>query len=333
MILITGGLGYIGSHMAAALMAQGHEVIVVDNLTNARMDVLERLEYLAGRYVTFVRVDIRNTPALQKVFEQYAVTAVLHCAGVKVAHDSPMQPLDYYNTNVGGLMSLLRVMQRTGVRHMIYGSSALVYGDQVAAKASAETDQINPQTPYANSCKIAEDMLRDLVFAEPDWRIAVLRYFNVAGAHPSAALGEWPNGISSNLMPYLGQVARGERESVEVYGADYPTVDGTGVRDYVHVMDVVDAQMQTFRWLFSQAQAFGVFNIGRGEAVSVKQMVEKFAEISEQPIEIEWMPRRPHDVSSLVADMTETQNTLQWKPTRSLDDIVRDTWAFYRALN
>jgi len=330
MILITGGLGYIGSHMAATLMAQGHEVIVVDNLSNARMDVLERLEYLAGRYVTFVRVDIRNTPALQKVFEQYAITGVLHCAGIKVATDSPMQPLDYYNTNVGGLMSLLRVMQRTGVRHMIYGSSALVYGEQAAAVA--ETTTLNPQTPYANSCKIAEDMLRDLAMAEPDWRIAVLRYFNVAGAHPSGALGEWPNGISTNLMPYLGQVARGERETVEIYGEDYATPDGTSVRDYVHVMDVVDAQMQAFRWLFSQAQAFGTFNIGRGEAVSVREMIAKFTEVSAQPIATELLPRRAHDAASLVADMAHTQAVLQWQPTRSLDNIVKDTWAFYQAL-
>ena len=330
MILITGGLGYIGSHMAATLMAQGHEVIVVDNLSNTRMDVLERLEYLGGRYVTFVRVDIRNTPALQKVFEQYAITGVLHCAGIKVATDSPMQPLDYYNTNVGGLMSLLRVMQRTGVRHMIYGSSALVYGEQ--ADTVAETAALNPQTPYANSCKIAEDMLRDLALAEPDWRIAVLRYFNVAGAHPTAALGEWPNGISTHLMPYLAQAARGDRESVDIYGTDYPTPDGTSVRDYVHVMDVVDAQMQAFRWLFSQAQAFGTFNIGRGEPVSVQQIVDKFAEISGQPIVTEHVPRRPHDAASLVADMAHTQSVLQWQPTRSLDDIVKDTWAFYQAL-
>ena len=330
MILITGGLGYIGSHMAATLMAQGHEVIVVDNLSNTRMDVLERLEYLGGRYVTFVRVDIRNTPALQKVFEQYAITAVLHCAGLKVAPDSPMQPLDYYNANVGGLMSLLRVMQRTGVRHMIYGSSALVYGENAAAVT--EQTALNPQTPYANSCKMAEDMLRDLAMAEPDWRIAILRYFNVAGAHPTAALGEWPNGIATNLMPYLAQVARGEREVLDIYGSDYPTTDGTAVRDYVHVMDVVDAQMQVFRWLFSQAQAFGTFNIGRGEAVSVQQMVDKFSEISGQPINTELLPRRPHDLTHLVADMTHTQAVLQWQPTRSLDDIVKDTWAFYQAL-
>ena len=330
MILITGGLGYIGSHMAATLMAQGHEVIVIDNLSNARMDVLERLEYLAGRYVTFVRVDIRNTPALQKVFEQYAITAVLHCAGIKVATDSPMQPLDYYHTNVGGLMSLLRVMQRTGVRHMIYGSSALVYGDQ--PQALTENTPLAPHTPYATSCKIAEDMLRDLAAAEPDWRIAVLRYFNVAGAHPSAALGEWPNGISTHLMPYLAQAACGERDVVDLYGSDYPSVDGTAVRDYVHVMDVVDAQMQVFRWLFSQTQAFGTFNIGRGEAVTVKQMADKFAEISGQPIATESQPRRPHDVASLVADMSHTQTVLQWQPSRGLDDIVKDTWAFYQAL-
>ncbi len=330
MILITGGLGYIGSHMAAALLAQGHEVVVIDNLSNARMDILERLEYLANRYVTFVRVDIRNTPALQKVFEQYAITAVLHCAGIKVATDSPMQPLDYYNTNVGGLMSLLRVMQRTGVRHIIYGSSALVYGDQTGYLA--ETAELKPQTPYANSCNMAEQMLRDLALAEPDWRIAVLRYFNVAGAHPSAALGEWPNGISTNLMPYLGQVARDERAAVEVYGQDYPTPDGTALRDYIHVMDVVDAQIQAFHWLFSQAQAFGTFNIGRGEATSVQQMIDQFAKTSGQPIATELMPRRPADPTSILADMSHTRTVLQWQPSRSLEDIVQDTWAFYQAL-
>lgn len=330
MILITGGLGYIGSHMAASLIAQGHEVVVVDNLTNARMDVLERLEYIAGRYVTFVRVDIRNTPALQKVFEQYAITAVLHCAGLKVAHDSPMQPLDYYNTNVGGLMSLLRVMQRTGVRHLIYGSSGLVYGDQT--HACAESNTPHPQTPYANSCRIAEDMLRDLALAEPDWRIAILRYFNVAGAHPTGALGEWPNGISTHLMPYLAQAARGERESVEVFGTDYPTTDGTAVRDYVHIMDVVDAQMQAFRWLFSLPHAFGVFNIGRGEPVTVQQMIETFSAVSGQPIPIDPQPRRMHDVGHLVADTTQARTVLQWQPTRDLQQIVKDTWTFYQLL-
>ncbi|MEC7120804.1 MAG: UDP-glucose 4-epimerase GalE [Pseudomonadota bacterium] len=331
MILITGGLGYIGSHMTAALMAQGHEVIVVDNLSNARMDMLERLEYLAGRYVTFVRVDIRNTPALQKVFEQYAITAVVHCAGLKVAADSPMQPLDYYNANVGGLMSLLRVMQRTGVRHLIYGSTALVYGDQPSPLS--EQLPAAPQTPYANSCKFCEDMLHDLALAETDWRIAVLRYFNVAGAHPTGVIGEWPNGISSNLMPFLAQAARGERESVEVLGDDYETVDGSAVRDYVHVMDVIDVQMQAFHWLFSQPHAFGVFNIGRGEGVSVKQMIAQFAALTERPIEMEVLPRRAGDVPELVANIEQARTVLQWQPSRSLDDIIQDTWKFYQSLN
>jgi UDP-glucose 4-epimerase len=332
MILLTGGLGYIGSHLAAALMAGGHEVILVDNLSNARMEMLERLEFMAGRYVTFFRLDIRNTPALQKIFEQYAITAVVHCAGMKATTDSAMQPLDYYNANVGGTMSLLRVMQRTGVRNLVYGSSATVYGNPTALPVS-ESAALNPLTPYANSNRMCEDVLRDLVTAEGDWRIAILRYFSVAGAHPSAVIGEWPSGIASNLMPYLAQVAREQRTHLEIFGNDYDTPDGTGVRDYIHVMDVVDGHMQALHWLFNQPQqAFDIFNLGRGEGVSVKQMLDAFEAVSGRRLPHEVVQRRQGDAAAVYADVSRARELLGFEAKRNVHDMAKDMWTFYQTL-
>lgn len=333
MILLTGGLGYIGSHMAATLMADGHDVILVDNLSNARMEMLERLEFMAGRYVTFFRLDIRNTPALQKIFEQYAISAVVHCAGMKATTDSAMQPLDYYNANVGGTMSLLRVMQRTGVRNLVYGSSATVYGNPTQLPVT-EQAPLNPLTPYANSNRMCEDILRDLVTAEGDWRIAVLRYFSVAGAHPSKVIGEWPSGIASNLMPYLAQVAREQRTHLEIYGNDYDTPDGTGVRDYIHVMDVVEGHIQALHWLFSQPnQAFDIFNLGRGEGVSVQQMLDTFSKVAGRELPAEVVERRIGDAAAVYADVSYAQDQLKWKAKRSVEDMAQDMWAFYQTLN
>jgi UDP-glucose 4-epimerase len=332
MILLTGGLGYIGSHLAAALMAGGHEVILVDNLSNARMEMLERLEFMAGRYVTFFRLDIRNTPALQKIFEQYAITAVVHCAGMKATTDSAMQPLDYYNANVGGTMSLLRVMQRTGVRNLVYGSSATVYGNPTQLPVS-ESAALNPLTPYANSNRMCEDILRDLVTAEGDWRIAILRYFSVAGAHPSAVIGEWPSGIASNLMPYLAQVAREQRTHLEIFGNDYDTPDGTGVRDYIHVMDVVDGHMQALHWLFNQPQqAFDIFNLGRGEGVSVKQMLDAFEAVLGRRLPHEVVQRRQGDAAAVYADVSRARELLGFEAKRNVHDMAKDMWTFYQTL-
>lgn len=331
MILVTGGLGYIGSHMAAILMANGHEVILVDNLSNTKMEVLERLEFMAGRYVTFIRQDIRNTPALQRIFEQYAVQAVVHCAGLKSIPDSQVQPLDYYNNNLTCTTSLLRAMQRSGVKTLVFSSSLAVYGaDQ--AEPVKEDYKLVQTNPYTKGLQMSEQIIRDVTAVDTDWRIAVMRYGNVAGAFPTGVIGEWPNNVPNNLIPFVAQAARHERDFVEVYGDQFATPDGTGVRDYIHVMDVVESNMYALGWLFNQIQAVEAFNIARGEGVSVKQVVDAFSKIAEQPIAQHVLPVRDGDVGCLIADTSKAQAVLNWKASRSIDDISADMWRFYQLL-
>lgn len=332
MILVTGGLGYIGSHMAAILLANGHEVILVDNLSNSKMEVLERLEFMAGRYVTFMRLDIRNTPALQRVFEQYAVQAVVHCAGMKTIPDSLTQPLDFYNNNLTCTTSLLRAMQRSGIKTLVFSSSLAVYGAE-QADAVLEAQAFKPATPYQKCLQMAEEILLDIYRADSDWRIAVMRYANVAGAYQTGVIGEWPSSVPNNLVPFLAQVARQEREHVEIYGDQYATVDGTGLRDYVHVMDVVEANMYALGWLFNQTQAVcEAFNVARGEGYTVKQVVSIFEKITEQPIPQQLAPGRDGDVASLLADVSKAKSLLKWEAKRSVEDIVTDMWRFYQLI-
>lgn len=331
MILITGGLGYLGSHLATTLLEQGHDVILVDNLMNARMEMLDRIEYLAGRYVTFFKQDIRNTPALGRIFEQYAITGVVHLAAMKSPIDSVMQPLDYYNDNVGGLMSLLRVMQRTGVRNLVFSSSAAVYGPPDVLPV-AEEAPIAPITPYGRSKAMSERILRDLYDAEPDWRIAVLRYFNPVGAHHSGVIGEWPNGMSTNLMPLVAQVASGQRDVIEIFGDDYDTSDGTGVRDYIHVQDLIDGHIKALAWLYGQDRAYDVFNLGRGEGVSVKALIDAFGQHIGQTLPTTVVARREGDLPSVYAKVDKAREQLDFTAQRTLDDMVKDTWNFYSKL-
>lgn len=328
MILITGGLGYLGSHLATTLLAQGHEVVLVDNLMNSRMEMLERIEYLAGRYVTFFKLDIRNTPALGRVFEQYAITGVVHLAAMKSPVDSVMQPLDYYNDNLVGLLSLLRVMQRTGVRNLVFSSSAAVYAPPEVLPVR-EDARIDPVTPYGRSKAMGERILQDLYAAEPDWSIAILRYFNPAGAHESGVLGEWPNGMSTNLMPYIAQVASEQRDMLEIFGDDYDTEDGTGVRDYIHVQDLIDGHIAALHWLYDQERACGVFNLGRGEGVSVHQMLQAFSDVVGRELPYTVMPRREGDLDSVYADVTQAKTVLGFEAKRTIEDMARDMWRFH----
>lgn len=332
MILVTGGLGYIGSHMAAILLANGHEVILVDNMSNSKMEILERLEFMAGRYVTFMRLDIRNTPAFQRVLEQYAVQAVVHCAGMKNIPDSVTQPLDFYNNNLTCTTSLLRAMQRSGIKTLVYSSSLAVYGaDQ--ADAVLETQAFKPATPYQKCMQMAEQIIQDVSDADSEWRVAVMRYGNVAGAYPTAVLGEWPSNVPNNLLPYVAQVARHDRDFVEVYGDQHATADGTGVRDYVHVMDAVEANMHALIWLFRQeGRTLEAFNIARGEAVSVKQVIAAFEKVTEQKIAHQVVNTREGDVSSLFGNVKKAKDLLKWEAKRSMEDIAQDLWRFYQTL-
>lgn len=331
MILVTGGLGYIGSHMAAILMANGHEVILVDNLSNTRMEVLERLEYMAGRYVTFIRQDIRNTPALQRIFEQYAVQAVVHCAGSKSISDSVLQPLDYYNNNLTCTTSLLRAMQRSGIRTLVFASSLAIYGaDQ--SEPIKEDHELIPLNPYNKGLQMSEQIIRDVMAVERDWRIAIMRYGNVAGAFPTGIIGELSSGVAGNLWPALTQTARGDRDYIEIYGDQYKTLDGTAVRDYVHVMDVVEANMHALGWLFSQPQAVEAFNIARGEGHSVKQIIDTFSETIEKPLQQQILAPRDGDVGSLIADVNKAKEILNWSAKRDVKQMAEDVWRHYQLL-
>ncbi|TEU26453.1 UDP-glucose 4-epimerase GalE [Alkanindiges illinoisensis] len=329
MILVTGGLGYIGSHMAAILLANGHDVILVDNLCNSKMEVLERLEYMAGRYVTFIRLDVRNTPALQRTIEQYAVTAIVHTASNKSIPDSINQPLDFYNNNVTCTTSILRAMQRTSVKTLLLCSSLAVYGADQAEPVTEDT-VFNPASPYAKSLQMSEQIVRDVAQADTDWRIAIMRYGNVAGAYPTGVLGEWPGSLPSNLMPYLVQLARQERETLEIYGDQYTTIDGTGVRDYIHVLDVAEANMHALSWLFNQVQALEAFNICTGKGTSVKEVAEIFADVTQQPVPQQVVGARAGDVGSLVGNPEKAQKILNWQAKRSVEEMATDLWRFYQ---
>ena len=329
MILVTGGLGYIGSHMAAILLANGHDVILVDNLCNSKMEVLERLEYMAGRYVTFIRLDVRNTPALQRTIEQYAVTAIVHTASTKAIPDSINQPLDFYNNNVTCTTSILRAMQRTSVKTLLFCSSLAVYGADQAEPVTEDT-AFSPASPYAKSLQMSEQIIRDVAQADTDWRIAIMRYGNVAGAYPTGVLGEWPGSLPSNLMPYLVQLARHERETLEIYGDQYKTPDGTGVRDYIHIMDAVEANMHALSWLFNQVQVLETFNICTGKGTSVKEVAEIFAEVTQQPVPQQVVDARTGDVGSLVGNAEKAYTILSWQAKRSVEDMATDLWRFYQ---
>lgn len=331
MILITGGLGYLGVHTAAKLVSEGHDVLLVDNMMTTRMEMLDRLEFVTGKYVTFVRQDIRNTPAMQRIFEQYGVTAVVHYAGLNSNADSVLNPLDFYNCNVGGLLSILRVMGRTGVRTLLYGSTATVYASD--ENPVDEESTLSPLTPYARGHDMCEQFLSDIFDREDGWRIAVMRYFNVVGAHESHVLGELPNGLVSKLLPSAAMVAQGIHDTLPVFGDDHDTPDGTCIRDFVHVSDVVEANLQALAYLHSKESIFDVFNVGSGVGHSILELAACLSEVSGEPIETEILAPRECEISSSIADISYTKDVLKWEPTRDLTKICEDTWHFYEKLS
>lgn len=329
MILLTGGLGFIGLHTAAKLLNEGHRVLIVDNLSGSHLQMLERLEYVTDSYVTFVRQDIRNTPALQRIFEQYGVTAVAHFAGFNPTAEG-MPPLELYNCNLGGLLSVLRVMSRTGVNTLLYGSSACVYAD--SSEPLFEDDDLEPVSAYARSFDMGEQVLLD-IDDDKSWRIGIMRYFEVGGSHSSHLLGDWPRCVPEKLLPCMALVAQGMHDKVLLTaGADTP--DGTVIRDYVHVDDVAEANMQALAYLHSQDAALDVFNVGTGIGHSQKQVCNVFEDISGLPITHEKIIEEGQAlVDRRIANIEHTQNTLNWQPHKTLEDICEDTWRFFEKLN
>jgi UDP-glucose 4-epimerase len=323
-ILITGGAGYIGSHTAVTLMEEGHKVIIIDNLCNSSPRVLDRLHQLHGNAFEFVQADLRDGAALDRVFAQYPVHSVIHFAGLKAVGDSVTQPLRYFDNNVGSTVSLLQAMDRANVRRIVFSSSATVYGDPQQVP-TPETAHLKATSPYGRTKLVCEDMLRDLQGADPRWQVAILRYFNPVGAHPSGLIGEAPNGVPNNLMPYITQVAAGQREYLSIYGNDYPTPDGTGVRDYIHVMDLARGHVAALDHLAHERQ-FITVNLGTGRGVSVKQLVDTFARVTGRSITCRNVARRPGDVAACYADTTLARTTLGWQAEHDLTRMCEDSW-------
>ena len=328
-VLVTGGAGFIGSHTCVELLAHGYEVVVVDDHSNSSDAAIGRIEKVAGRPLLGVHaVDLLDRRALEEVFAAHRIDAVLHFAARKAVGESVRIPFDYYDTNVGGLTGLMRAMARHGVRRLVFSSSCSIYGatDRLPIDESAPP---GPTNPYAASKWLCEQILSDAARHSPELAVMALRYFNPAGAHPSGLLGEVPRGVPNNVMPFLSQIAIGRLDRLRVFGADYPTVDGTAVRDYVHVMDVAEAHRIALERL-AGTNGMRSLNLGTGVGTSVLQLVAAFAAASGRPIPYDVVGRREGDVAALVADPSAAQREWGWRTTRDLADMCRDAWRFQR---
>ncbi len=325
-ILVTGGAGFIGTHTAVELLEAGYRVVVVDNLCNSSPVALERVQEIAGKNLVFERVDIRDRSGLERVFALHRIEAVIHFAGLKAVGESAQLPLDYYDNNVAGSLTLLETMKAAGCRNLVFSSSATVYGDP-GALPYREGMALAPLNPYGRSKQMVEEICCDLAEAEPDWHIALLRYFNPVGAHPSGRIGEDPKGIPNNLMPYLLQVAVGRLPHLRIFGSDYPTPDGTGVRDYIHVVDLARGHLAALRAMARLEGAVAI-NLGTGRGSSVLEMVEAMAQAVGHPIPYRLADRRPGDIASCYADPSLAQDLLQWRAGKGLEEMCADAWAW-----
>ena len=323
-ILVTGGAGYIGSHTCVALIEAGYIPVVYDNLCNSSVESLARVERITGKRPAFVQADIRDAARLDAVFAQHKIDAVIHFAGLKAVGESVEKPLMYYDNNVGGTVVLLEAMQRAKVHNLIFSSSATVYGDP-ASTPIREDFPLSATNAYGRSKLMIEEILGDLHRAEPHWRIARLRYFNPVGAHESGLIGEDPRGIPNNLMPYVTQVAVGRLQKLRVFGGDWPTVDGSGVRDYIHVMDLAEGHVAALRYLLGHEGMLTV-NLGTGQGYSVLQMVQAFGKSIGRDLPYEIVARRPGDIAECWADPAAAKALLGWSAKRGLDTICADAW-------
>ncbi|MDP1609816.1 MAG: UDP-glucose 4-epimerase GalE [Sulfuritalea sp.] len=325
MILLTGGAGYIGLHTAAVLIEAGHEVVLFDNFSNSKPLAVQRLEAIVGRPVACVRGDVRSRQDMDGLFDQHSIDAVVHFAGLKAVGESAAQPLRYYDNNVTGTLVLLEAMQQAEVRRFVFSSSACVYGEPDSSPIP-ESAALRPANVYGRTKLMVEDILRDLHVAAPDWSIALLRYFNPVGAHPSGLIGEDPNGIPNNLMPFVTQVAVGRRPELQVFGGDYPTPDGSGVRDYIHVMDLAEGHRAALDWALRDPREVLTANLGTGHGYSVLDLVRAFEQASGRTIPYRIVARRAGDVPAYWGDPSLARQRLGWAAQRSLEDMCRDSW-------
>ncbi|WP_456387332.1 UDP-glucose 4-epimerase GalE [Desulfolithobacter sp.] len=324
-IIVTGGAGYIGSHTCLELLEAGHRVTVLDNLCNSSREALNRVEELTGQSIRFFKADLLNPGEVERVFrESPDGDAVIHFAGLKAVGESVQQPLRYYHNNITGTLNLCQVMQNQGIKNIVFSSSATVYGDPDTVPIR-ENFPLSCTNPYGRTKLMIEDILRDLHVADPEWDVALLRYFNPVGAHKSGRIGEDPGGIPNNLMPYISQVAVGKLKELAVYGDDYPTHDGTGVRDYIHVVDLALGHIKALEKL-TQKPGVVIYNLGTGQGYSVLDMVQAFEKASGRKIPYRITDRRPGDIARCFADPGLAEKELDWKATRSIEEMCEDTW-------
>ena len=323
-ILVTGGAGYIGSHTCVELLNDDYEIIVLDNLSNSSEESLRRVQAITGKTVEFVKGDIRDHELLTTLFSNHEISAVIHFAGLKAVGESVSIPLAYFDNNVHGTLVLLEAMKQANVKTLVFSSSATVYGDPDSLPIS-EHFPTSATNPYGRSKLIIEEILQDLHVSDNRWRIALLRYFNPAGAHPSGKIGEDPNDIPNNLMPYISQVAIGKLEKLSVFGNDYPTHDGTGVRDYIHVVDLSIGHVRAIEKL-QKTEGIYTWNLGVGKGYSVLEMVAAFEKSSERPVPYQIAPRRSGDIAACYANPEKALKELGWKAEKGLEDMVSDSW-------
>ncbi|KSV57700.1 UDP-glucose 4-epimerase GalE [Acetivibrio ethanolgignens] len=324
-ILVTGGAGYIGSHTCVELLNEGYEVVVVDNLCNSSEKSLERVEQITGKKVTFYKVDLLDKAALSKVFDKESIDSVIHFAGLKAVGESVSKPLEYYHNNITGTLVLCDVMREHGCKNIVFSSSATVYGDPAFIPITEECPKGQCTNPYGQTKSMLEQILSDLNVADSEWNVILLRYFNPIGAHKSGLIGEDPKGIPNNLVPYIAQVAVGKLEHLNVFGNDYDTEDGTGVRDYIHVVDLAIGHVRAIEKL-KDKEGVSVYNLGTGNGYSVLDVVKAYEKACGKEIKYEIMPRRPGDIATCYADAAKAAKELHWKAERGIEEMCEDSW-------
>jgi UDP-glucose 4-epimerase len=329
-ILLTGAAGYIGSHTWCVLISSGYEVIGLDNLSSSRVEVLDRIEKITQRTPNFIKGDVRDVSLLHTIFSQNNIKAVIHFAAFKAVGESVQKPLDYYENNLNSLLLLTKAMQNHNVKTLVFSSSATVYGDPHALPIT-ENFPLSPTNPYGQTKLMSEQILRDLEKSDIRWRIGYLRYFNPVGAHDSGLIGEDSDGVPNNLMPYVAQVAVGKLDKLHVYGGDYPTQDGTGVRDYIHVMDLAQGHLAALLYLFNKGDSFTI-NLGTGRGYSVLEVIAAYAKVSGKLIPYDIVARRSGDIAACYAETSLAEKLINWRATRGLDDMCADSWR-WKSLN
>lgn len=329
-VLVTGGCGFIGSHTCCELLDNGYEVVIVDNLCNSKKEIIEKIKEITKKEVSFYEIDLRNKESLRKVFDENKIDGVIHFAGLKAVGESVKEPIMYYDNNLISTLVLLEVMKEYNCKNIVFSSSATVYGTQDTPKYVETMKKQTPSSPYGKTKDMIEEILQDLYISDNEWNITLLRYFNPIGAHETGLIGENPNGIPNNLMPYILKVASGELECLTIFGDDYDTPDGTCIRDYIHVVDLAKGHLKAIEKIFKQNSSINVYNLGSGNGVSVKEIVETFEKVNEIKLNYKYGQRREGDLAEYFADASKALNELNWKTEKNIEDMCRDSYNFIK---